>query len=70
MRVAAVDHDVARIKERQQFADHRVGRLAGLHHDDDRPRPGQAGHKVGHAVARHELALVAVLVDQAVRALR
>src|SRR4029450_4503312 len=33
--VAAVDEDVARLQQRRELVDHRVGRAAGLDHDDD-----------------------------------
>ena len=65
VRVAAVDHDVAVVQQRDELVDHRVGGRAGLDHDDDGPGPLQAGHEVRHRLARQERALVAVLLDQA-----
>ena len=49
--VAAVDDDVAGVEQRDQLGDHRVGGLAGLDHDDDRPRPLQRGDEVRHRLA-------------------
>jgi hypothetical protein len=69
VRVAAVDHDVARLQQRHQLVDDRVGRPAGLHHHDDRPGPLQRGDEVGHRLAGQERALVAVLGHQAAGAL-
>ena len=42
VRVAAVDDDVAGLEQRHQLVDDRVGRPAGLDHDDDRARLARA----------------------------
>ena len=65
VRVPAVDHDVALVQQRNELVDDRVGGRAGLDHDDDGPRPLQAGHEVRHRLAGQEGALVAVVLDQA-----
>ena len=65
VRVAAVDDDVARLEQRGELVDDRVGGLAGLHHDDDGARPLERGDEVLEALGRDEVALVAVLVEQA-----
>ncbi len=67
VRVAAVDDDVALVEQWHQFVDDRVGRIARLDHDDDRPGSFEARDEVGHGLARHEPSLVAVLGDQAAR---
>jgi hypothetical protein len=64
VRVAAVDHDVTVVQQRDQLVDHGVGGRPGLDHDDDGPGPFQAGHEVRHRLAGDERALVAVLGDQ------
>ena len=39
------------VQQRDQLVDHRVGRAAGLDHDDDRARPLQRRDEVGHRLA-------------------
>ena len=58
VRVAGVDQHVARLEQRRELVDHRVGRLAGLHHDHHPARPFQAGHEVLGALRREERPLV------------
>jgi hypothetical protein len=59
--VAAVDDDVTFVEVRQQPVDHRVGALAGLHHDHDPPGPFQGGDEVLNRGRGDERALLAVV---------
>jgi hypothetical protein len=44
--VAAVDNDVARLQQRRNLVDHRLGRAARLHHHHDPPRSLEAPDEV------------------------
>ena len=63
-RVAGVDDDVARLHQIGQLADHRVGRLARLDHDDRGARLLQRCHEFLHRLRGEELALAAMLGDE------
>ena len=60
-RVAAVDDDVALLEMGQELVDHVVDRLAGLDHDEDGARLGDAGDKLWQRLGREEAAFAAVL---------
>ena len=51
---------------RQELVDHLVDRLAGLDHDQNRARLGDAGDELGEGLGREETAFAAVLGDQLV----
>ena len=54
-RVAAVDHDVARLKMRQHMIDHLVHGIAGLHHQHHAARPLQQAGQLLNRVRAHHL---------------
>ena len=65
-RVAAVDDDVAFFHGVGELVDDGVGRVAGLDHDDHPPRLLQRVQEFLDGLRPHELALVAVLLEQRV----
>ena len=67
--VATVDDDVARFHGVGELVDHRVGRGARLNHDDRGARTLERGDELFDGLRGHELAFVAVLVDELFRAL-
>jgi hypothetical protein len=64
VRVAAVDDHVARLEQRCELVDHRVGGSARLHHDHEAAWPLQARHELLRGLRRQEGAFVAELLDQ------
>ncbi len=64
VRVAAVDDDVARLQQRGELADHGIGRLPGLHHDDQAARPLQRVHELLRGLGGDEGPLVPELLHQ------
>ena len=69
VRVAAVDDDVARLHGVGELVDHRVGRGAGLDHDDRGARALERGDELLNSFRGHEFAFGAVLVDELFRTL-
>ncbi|CAB4877337.1 unannotated protein [freshwater metagenome] len=51
VRVAAVDHAIARLEQPDEFGHHRLGDVPGGHHDPDRARGGQGSDKGSEAVS-------------------
>ena len=68
-RIAAVDDDVAFVEMREELVDDLVDRLAGLDHDEDRARLGDARDELGQLFGWEKSAFFAVLGDQRVGAL-
>lgn len=62
--VAAVDDDVAGLQQRSELADHGIGGLAGLHHDDQTARALQRVDELLGGLGGHEGALVSELLYQ------
>ena len=54
MRVAAVDQDVARLQQRNQFVDDFINRRACLDHDHDLARSLEAGGELSHRMCAND----------------
>ncbi|MDQ0619303.1 hypothetical protein QFZ33_003327 [Arthrobacter globiformis] len=66
VRVAGVDHDVARFQQRNELVDDGVNRLAGLDHDEHAARLLQGVHQLLQRFSAHEVAVGAVLFEEGV----